>query len=98
MTNKKIKKIDLVNILSKKTGFSQNYSKKLIDDLLLIINLNISKGQLNLKNFGSFKILNKKQRIGRNPKTKKEYIISKRKSVSFIPSKKISDYLNKLYE
>ncbi len=98
MTNKKIKKIDLVNILSKKTGFSQNYSKKLIDDLLLIINLNISKGQLNLKNLGSFKILNKKQRIGRNPKTKKEYIISKRKSVSFIPSKKISDYLNKLYE
>tara|TARA_Y100000768_G_scaffold364833_1_gene325608 strand:+ start:3587 stop:3883 length:297 start_codon:yes stop_codon:yes gene_type:complete len=98
VTNKKIKKIDLVNILSKKTGFSQNYSKKLIDDLLLIINLNISKGQLNLKNFGSFKILNKKQRIGRNPKTKKEYIISKRKSVSFIPSKKISDYLNKLYE
>ena len=98
MTNTKFKKIDLVNILSKKTGFSQNFSKKLINDLLLIINLNISKGQLNLKNLGSFKILNKKQRIGRNPKTKKEYIISKRKSVSFTPSKKISDYLNNFYE
>ncbi len=98
MTNKKIKKIDIVNFLSKKTGFSQNYSKKIIDDLLLIISLNISKGQLNLKNLGSFKILNKKQRTGRNPKTKKEYIISKRKSVSFIPSKKIADYLNKFYE
>lgn len=98
MTNKKFKKLDLINILSKKTGFSQIYSKKLIDDLLLIINSNISNGKLNIKNLGTFKLLHKKERIGRNPKTKKEYIISKRKSVSFAPSKKISNFLNKFYE
>ena len=39
----------------------------------------INKDKLNLKNFGSFKILKKKERLGRNPKTKEEFIISARK-------------------
>ena len=98
MIKNNLKKIDISKILSKKKGFSLPLSKKLTQDLINILILMIKNGKLNIKNLGSFKILNKKQRIGRNPKTKKEYIISKRKSVSFIPSKKISDYLNKLYE
>ena len=96
--SKKFKKIDLIKNLSRKTGFSSKFSAKLIEDLLQIINLNIASGKLIIKNIGTFKLLNKKERIGRNPKTKKEYIISSRKSVSFISSKKISKDLNKFYE
>ncbi len=92
------KKIDFIKNLSNKTGFSSKFSSKLIEDLLQIINLNITKGKLNIKNIGTFKLLKKKERIGRNPKTKKEYIISSRKSISFIPSKKLSKNLNKFYE
>ena len=97
MFKKNFKKKDLVDILSSKTGFSSNLSKKIVDDLLHIINMNIQEGELILKNLGSFKILNKKQRIGRNPKTKEEYIITARKSVKFTPAKRISKNLNKLY-
>ena len=53
MSNKSLKKKDLVNNLSLKTGFSLNYSKKVIDDLIEILIQNIKSGQLILKNFGS---------------------------------------------
>ena len=96
MSNKSLKKKDLVNKLNLETGFSLNYSKKVIDDLIEILIQNIKSGQLILKNFGSFKVIYKNERIGRNPKTKKKFLISSRKTVSFIPSKKISDNLNRL--
>tara|TARA_Y100000591_G_C21674846_1_gene614873 strand:+ start:297 stop:593 length:297 start_codon:yes stop_codon:yes gene_type:complete len=95
---KNYKKIDIVNNLSKKTGFSVNLSKKLIDDFINILILNIKTGNFNLKNLGSFKIINKKKRMGRNPKTKIEFIIESRKTLSFKLSKKILEKLNKVYE
>ena len=98
MYRKNLKKIDIIKNLSDNTGFSLNFSKKLIDDLIKILSINIKTDNLKLKNIGTFKLLNKKERIGRNPKTKKEFIISARKSISFSPSKKISEDLNKLYE
>ena len=96
MLKKDFKKIDLIKDLSLKTGYSQNYSKKIVDDLINIFIQNIKSGNLNLKNIGSFKLLNKKERIGRNTKTKEEFIISSRKSLSFTSSKKIIDNLNKI--
>ena len=98
MVKNKIKKIDLINIISNKTGLSQNLSKKILSDLIEILNNNISNGYLSLKNIGTFKLLSKKERIGRNPKTKKEHLISARKGVRFIPSKYISEKLNKTNE
>jgi len=88
------KKEDLIKILNSKTGFSSNFSKKVIDDLINILSLNIKFGYLNIKNLGAFKIINKKERIGRNPKTKEQFVITERKTISFIPSKKISKELN----
>ena len=98
MTKENFKKIDISNIIKKNTGFSQLLSKKITEDLLNIIKENIKKGDVYLKNFGSFRILNKDKRMGRNPKTSEKYIITARKAVSFKPSKNIIDRLNKFYE
>ena len=98
MLKKSINKINLINKLRIKTGFSANYSKKLIDDLIKIIILNIKNGNFILKNIGSFKLIKKNKRIGRNPKTKEEFIISARKSISFIPSQKLLKKLNNFHE
>jgi len=88
-------KEDLIIDLSKKTGFSNNFSKKIINDFFSSV-LNIIKtNKCIIKNIGTFKIINKKERLGRNPKTKKEFVISERKIVSFIASEKIIDFLNK---
>ena len=96
MFKKNLKKIDLAKRLSNKTGYSVNFSKKLINDLVEIIVLNIKKENLTLKNIGTFKKKNKKQRIGRNPKTKEKFIINSRKSISFTSSSKLLIKLNKL--
>ena len=94
MSKNNLKKIDLAKNLSSKTGFSINLSKKIIDDLIEILISRIVNKGLNLKNLGSFNLLKKKERLGRNPKTKKEFIIKKRKSISFVASKKILEIIN----
>ena len=96
MHKKSFTKLDLVYNLSEKTGFSKNFSKKLINDLIEIIIRNIKIGNFNLKNIGLFKIIKKKERLGRNPKTKEEFVISARKSITFKPSQKILKKLDKL--
>ncbi len=96
MYNFNLKKKDLVKNLSSETGFSLNFSKKIIDDLSSILIECIKTGYLSLKNVGTFKVIHKKKRIGRNPKTKEEFLISSRKSVSFTASKKISEKVGKL--
>jgi|TARA_B100001063_G_C16413240_1_gene380538 integration host factor subunit alpha len=94
LIGKNFTKNDLIEQLSIKTGFSKNISKKLIDDLLFILIQNLLEEKLILKNLGVFKIIKKKRRIGRNPKTKEEFIINARKSLTFLPSKQMSDLLN----
>ena len=94
MIKSNFKKINLVKNLSAKTGYSLSFCNKLIDDLIKILIDNIKSDKFNLKNIGSFKLIKKKERIGRNPKTKEKFIISSRKSVSFKASKKITNDLN----
>ena len=83
-----------LKILSNKTGFPISFSKKIVDDLLIIFTEMIKNNDLVLKNIGTFKLSKKNERIGRNPKTKEEFLISKRKSIRFIVSKNLSKILN----
>ena len=94
MKGKNFKKKNFSEILRRKKGFSLMYSEKLINDLIEIIIQEIKKNNLNLKNIGSFKIVNKKSRIGRNPKTKETFEITPRKVVSFTPSKNLIKKVN----
>ena len=69
-------------------------AKKDCDDIVNELIEQIIVGLINhrifkIHNFGTFKIKQKKSRIGRNPKTKEEVIIQERNVITFIPSKKI---------
>ncbi len=87
-------KIDFSKNLSAKTGFPISVAKKIIDDLIDIYSKMIKDNNLVLKNIGTFNLIAKNERIGRNPKTKKEYLIIKRNSIHFIASKNLSKILN----
>ena len=88
-------KKDLVNLIYMQIGFSKQVSENLIDDFFQTIVENLSKEKtLKLSNFGTFSIRQKQSRVGRNPKTKKEAIISKRNVVLFKPSKVFKDFVN----
>ena len=84
-------KKDISKKINSKIGLSKSYTDKITDNLIIILKDLIKKDEINIKNFGSFSITNKDERIGRNPKNKKSYLINARKSLSF----KISYNFNK---
>ena len=95
MISNNLKKIDFSRNLSAKLGFPFTLSKKIINDLIIIYVEMIKNNNLVLKNIGSFKLVKKKERQGRNPKTREEYLISERKSIRFIVSKNLSKIINR---
>jgi Bacterial nucleoid DNA-binding protein len=52
------------------------------------------KKKVKIAKFGTFILRKKKERIGRNPKTKEKKIISERNVILFKPSKEIKQYIN----
>ena len=94
MTKKNITKKEITKILSQKIGLSSLYSKKIVNDLIQIIIKQVKNNNLILKNIGTFRIIIKDERIGRNPKTKEQFLIKKRKSISFISSKNLKKIIN----
>ena len=89
-------KKDLVNLVYMQLGFSKQISENLIEDFLSTIVSNIKQEKkLKLSKFGTFSIRQKKSRIGRNPKTKVDQIISERNVVLFKASKEFKDFINR---
>ena len=85
----------LFNLVYMQLGFSKQISENLIDDFFQTIIGNLSKEKiLKLSKFGTFSIRQKNSRVGRNPKTKEEKMISNRNVVLFKPSKEFKDLIN----
>ena len=94
MAKGNLRRIDLAKIISQKKGFPLLFSKQLIDNLIDVLIFSVSKNKLNLKNIGTFNIVKKNSRLGRNPKTRQEFIITARKSISFKASKTLLKKIN----
>ena len=78
-----------------KLGYSKEEAKEFIEVFLNHIRINInSKKYIKISKLGSFKVINKKERIGRNPKTGKEAVISERKVISCKFSKNLKNQIN----
>ena len=88
-------KREIINSIYMQLG----YSKKLIENILgdifeiLLESLKV-KGKVKISNFGTFILRHKKSRIGRNPKTKKETVISERNVILFKPAKFLKNKIN----
>ena len=76
-------------------GIPKTFSKKILDTVLDIITEGlITNGFVKIKGFGTFKIVKKKSRLGRNPKTGEKYAIKPRKVILFYPSKHVKRTIN----
>ena len=88
-------KKDLINQIYMQIGFSKLVSENLIDDFLsLLVENLIKEKKIKLSKFGTFTIRDKKERIGRNPKTREIKTIKARKVVLFKPSKEFKEFVN----
>ena len=89
-------KKDLVNVVYMQLGFSKQISENLIEEFFSLISLNLKdQKKIKISKFGTFSLREKKQRIGRNPKTKDEKEISKRNVILFKASKEFKELINK---
>ena len=76
-------------------GFSKKILDLILEDVLEIIIKSLKNNKkVKISNFGSFEIRYKKERKGRNPKTKEEKKISARNVVLFKPSKDFKEFIN----
>ena len=95
MSRINLTKKDLINSIYMQIGFSKKISENLIDDFFLTVMDNLkNEKKIKISKFGTFSIRTKKSRIGRNPLTKEQKIISDRDVVLFRASKEFKDLVN----
>lgn len=87
---------DLATEVHDKVGFTLAQSGKLVDSIFEeICESLINDEEVKFAGLGTFKILNKSARIGRNPKTGETAIVSARRVASFRPGKEFRARVSK---
>ena len=85
-------KREIITKLTSAIGFSSKNVQKITEDIIEIIISNlVYNKKINLKNLGTFNVVFKNEREGRNPKTKEKFIITSRNTIKF----KVSETLKK---
>jgi integration host factor subunit alpha len=95
MVKKNLTRKEISYKIYKNIGFSKRLSSKILEDFFeFIIQELIESNKLKISSFGTFSILNKRERMGRNPKTKVLAKILSRKVVKFKPSDILKKKIN----
>tara|TARA_B100001741_G_C16175285_1_gene424215 strand:- start:197 stop:508 length:312 start_codon:yes stop_codon:yes gene_type:complete len=92
---KNLTKKEICKIINQELGISKLYSASFLDNLFdEIISEFKTNTNVKIHNFGTFTLRNKGERLGRDPKSLKTYIINKRNVVTFKISKKLEEKIN----
>ena len=95
MSKKVVTKALVVNHLNENIGLTKRECQIFLESFLDVIFFELKNhSDVKIVNFGIFKIKSKKSRIGRNPKTKEEFMISERNVVKFKPSDFLINLIN----
>jgi integration host factor subunit alpha len=86
---------DLIDAAYRVSNLSREEAAVIMNSVLDLIVDTISSGEeMKLRGFGKFVVLQKRERIGRNPRTGVEAVISARRTVSFRPSPNLIEAVN----
>ena len=87
-------KKDICNNISSKALIPKDKSKEFLTNFLNLVTSKSKSKIVKISKFGTFYTKNTPQRLGRNTKTKEEFIISKRSKLFFKSSNKIRSIIN----
>lgn len=91
-------KAELADLLCEKMGMHKRDSKMIVESFFEEIRTQLESGNsVKLSGFGNFELRDKPQRPGRNPKTGEEIPITARRVVTFHPSQKLKNLVEKDY-
>ena len=86
---------DICDSLANEIGLSRQQSTAILETVLGEVIDNLAKhGEVKISSFGTFLVRKKKERVGRNPKTGQEVMITPRNSLSFRASHILKDKMN----
>jgi len=86
---------ELVREISKKLDTTDVHSDQILGIVLEQFTEGLkSDGVVSIRGFGKFLVKNKKERMGRNPRTGASALIPARKRVGFKSSKQLKEFLN----
>jgi integration host factor subunit alpha len=89
-----LKKSDIAKNITLKTSIKNSLSKDIVDSFIDIIKSESNSLDVKISNFGTFMNKVTPERMGRNPKTGEEHVISERVKLNFIVSNKVKEQLN----
>ena len=94
MTNN-ITRNEIAEAIFNEIGLSRSECNEFVDDIINLLITGITEDRLvKIAGFGSFKLRHKKERQGRNPKTKEIAIITSRDVILFRVSQHLKEKLN----
>lgn len=89
-------KADLVEKVFESAGLSKREATDVVEYIFQQIKNTLAKGdKVKISGFGNFNVRRKKARVGRNPQTGDEMMISARSVLTFKPSQVLKAMLNK---
>jgi integration host factor subunit alpha len=88
-------KADIVEKVYQKIGFSKKEASELVEMVFNTLKDQLHSGEkVKISGFGNFLVRGKSQRIGRNPQTGEQIMISARRVLTFRPSQVLKALLN----
>ena len=89
-------KAELIAAIAAKTGATKKSAEESVNAFVEVVTESLKKGEkVQLVGFGSFEVLHRAARKGRNPQTKEEIKIPASKAPKFKAGKALKDIVNK---
>jgi len=86
---------DLSKAINEKMGFSQRSANEMVDEVFECLKRKLLEEEsIKLVQFGSFNVMKKEPRVGRNPRTGEVMEIARRSMITFRPSKVLRSRIN----
>ncbi len=92
---KTVTRADLTEAVIREVGLPRNESAEMVEVVIQEIAACLERGeQVKISSFGSFNVRDKRERVGRNPKTGEMVPISPRRVIGFRPSNIMKERIN----
>ncbi|MFP3921461.1 MAG: integration host factor subunit alpha [Dichotomicrobium sp.] len=93
---KTITRADLTEAVIREVGLPRNESAEMVEIVIQEIASCLERGeQVKISSFGTFNVRQKRERVGRNPKTGETVPIAPRRVIGFRPSNIMKERINK---
>ena len=88
-------KAEIVQLISQSTGLTRKDTAVVVEGLLECVSDALERNEhIEIRGFGTFKVVERAPRTGRNPRTGAAVRISGRKAPTFKPSKELKSRIN----